>query len=161
MNHAQANATLHTLLQQELTCTQALFTCLEQERDALTQMDSAQLEALASEKETMLQSLEKLSRERTELAQTAGYGQQQEQVQAFLQAVDPAGKLNQLWLQQITLLQQCQHQNRINGSAIELGRQQLYQILGLLRGQEPTQGTTYQADGQKPNQLGNRSLGSA
>lgn len=161
MNRQQHHDALQTLMLEQQLTTAALNTCLEQEREALTTMDGTQLEMLAQEKNSLLQTLEQQSKQRISHAQTAGFGDQPEEIHAYITWADQKGILISAWQEQLKNLQACQHQNRVNGGAIELSRQQLGAILGVLRGEEKTGNPTYEANGKAASKLGNRNLGSA
>lgn len=151
---------LHALLLEEQASVQQLAACLEQERQALAELDGPALETLADTKRQLLERMERQARERMALAAAAGYDR--ETMQAFIEAADRQGVLRDCWLALLTGLQACQHLNRVNGGVIELGRQGLHTALGLLRGQQAgVRTTTYQANGRTPTPLDHRALGTA
>lgn len=151
---------LHTLLLAERESVRQLAACLEQELQALAELDGPSLEAVAATKQQLLIRMEQQAGERAALAQAAGYGQSA--MQAFLEDIDHQGVLMACWQELLAALQTCQHQNRVNGGVIELGRQGLHTALGLLRGQEAgPRSTTYQSNGRTPTYLDHRALGTA
>ena len=151
---------LYALLQAERESVRQLAACLEQERQALSELDGPTLEAVAGTKQQLLQGMEQQARERTALASATGYDR--ESMQDFIEAVDQQGELITCWQELLAELQACHHQNRVNGGIIELGRQGLHTALGLLRGQQAgPRATTYQANGRTPTPLDNRALGTA
>lgn len=151
---------VHTLLQAELDSVRQLATCLEQEQQALATLDGPALEAVAASKQQLLLRMEQQAGERTRLATEAGYGT--DSMEAFMAASDRQGQLTACWAELLEALRTCQHQNRVNGGVIVLGREQLQTALGLLRGQQTgPRSTTYQANGRTPTPLDHRALGTA
>ncbi len=151
---------VHTLLQAELDSVRQLATCLEQEQQALATLDGPALEAVAASKQQLLLRMEQQAGERTRLATEAGYGA--DTMEAFMAAADRQDQLTACWRELLEALRTCQHQNRVNGGVIVLGREQLQTALGLLRGQQTgPRSTTYQANGRTPTSLDHRALGTA
>lgn len=151
---------LYTLLQKERDAVRQLSDCLEQERQALAELDTKALEAAAETKQRLLQTLEREAEERTRLATQAGYDHAS--MEAYLASVDRQGQLQNGWQDLLDGLRACQHQNRVNGGVIELGRERLHLALGLLRGQGTgPRANLYQANGRTPTSLDHRALGTA
>jgi flagellar biosynthesis protein FlgN len=151
---------LHTLLQAERDAVGELADCLEQERQALAELDGPNLETLAAAKQRLLLQMEQLAGERIRLATAAGHDS--EHMEAFLASADQDGQLIACWRELLETLRACQHQNRVNGSVIVLGQERLQTALGLLRGQASgPRSTTYQANGRTPTPLDPRALGTA
>src|SRR5690606_20378476 len=107
--------------------------CLQQEHQALAELDSPTLEAVTLSKQQILQAIEQWAGERARLATTAGFDS--DAMEAFIASRDRQGQLAACWHELLEALRACQQQNRINGSVIELGRERLHAALGLLRGQ--------------------------
>jgi flagellar biosynthesis/type III secretory pathway chaperone len=151
---------LHQLLQAEGEAARQLAACLEQEQQALTELDAATLETVVGTKTQLLQQMEQHATERLRLASAAGYDHAS--MAAFLAAVDPQDQLGADWQALLAALETCQHRNRVNGGIIELGRQRLHMTLALLRGQPSgPRANLYQANGRSPAQLDHRALGTA
>ena len=151
---------LHSLLQAERDAVRRLSRCLQQEHQALAELDGPALETVTRSKQQILQDMEQQAGERTRLATTAGYGS--DTMEAFIASRDRQGQLAACWHELLEELRACQQQNRINGSVIELGRERLHATLGLLRGQASApRATLYQANGRTPTSLDHRALGTA
>ncbi len=161
MNREEHFSHLNQLLQAERDAVRQLADCLAQERSALATMDSPLLEDTVQHKQQLLQALEQYAGERARLAGMAGYGADSGPMQQYLSWADRDGTLLRHWSELLERLRDCQQHNRVNGGAIELGRQQVKMILGMLRGQHQDIDNTYQANGRTPSGLAHRILGSA
>ena len=151
---------LLSMLQAERDTLRQLIHCLEREHQALAELDGPGLEALAGDKRQLLLQLEKMSSERGRLLSAAGHDP--DAMETLIDALDRQGRLSACWRQLLEDLHACQHQNRVNGGIIELGRERLQLTLGLLRGQDGgMHATLYQANGRTPTHLDHRALGTA
>lgn len=128
---------LARLLQEQLDAAGRLNTLLEQEQNALTQVDPATVETLAAEKQQLLERLEDRERQRLELLASAGYAPGNPGMTAFLRANDPDGVLGAKWDRLLSEVRRCRDQNRCNGGILEMTRVRLQHALDILRGQLP------------------------
>ncbi|MGM0594024.1 MAG: flagella synthesis protein FlgN [Pseudomonadota bacterium] len=148
-----AHQMLTTLLQQEHEALSALVETLEREHALITQRQAAELEALASVKESQLNALNGLARQRSELLLRAGVSDDKAGFMSLLQD-DTSGELAELWQTIERQLHQCQDQNQINGQLLEANKKQAQELLALLLGRESGHNTLYDQQGNTSSSLG-------
>jgi flagellar biosynthesis/type III secretory pathway chaperone len=125
------------LLEREVECTRNLMQSLEIENEALSEHHTAALEEVIQDKQESIRQLESISHQRmlllesitTKTAANDSY---------FNNDDNPISsndvQIAILWKELMSLAEQCQKQNRINGSIVELGYQQSNYALDILRG---------------------------
>ncbi|MHB1240787.1 MAG: flagella synthesis protein FlgN [Gammaproteobacteria bacterium] len=128
---------LARLLQEQLEAASRLNALLDQEQNALTQVDPTTVETLTVDKQQHLEQLEDWERRRLQLLASAGYAPGNPGMTAFLHANDPDGVLSAKWEELLTLVRACRDRNRRNGGILEMSRIRIQQALDILRGQLP------------------------
>ncbi len=114
------------ILQQEVECTRNLMQSLEIENEALSEHQTSALEDILQDKQENIKQLELIGHQRTMLikslhTQTAANDTYFERCDYPINEND--SQLIILWKELMLLAEQCQKQNRINGSIVELGHQ--------------------------------------
>jgi flagellar biosynthesis protein FlgN len=134
MNNSQGRFT--SILKQEATALEDLYGLLMKELVALKDRNSESINELSVEKNTMLDKLEKLDRER----QLCVNNETQENELTF------TNEINTLNSEIQTCLNKCKQQNSINGGIIEMSQLFNEKILDIICGNTDKQ-TTYSATG--------------
>ena len=138
------------LLQQEVECTRNLMQSLQIENEALSQHQTSTLEEVIQDKQESIKQLELISHRRVSLLKSLST-QDAANDSYFDRGDYPVNKndtqLVSLWKELMLLAEQCQKQNRINGSIVELGYQQSTYALDILRG-TPNKSDVYDNTGQ-------------
>jgi flagellar biosynthesis/type III secretory pathway chaperone len=132
--------------------------CLDEERSALTGRDLAALEKTTREKVQHTQSLEQLEQQREKLVAELGFATDSSGQRRCFDSLPQADNLNSLWQRVLANVEACQTGNLTNGGILELGRQQVEQALGILRGQS-NRPALYDPHGETATDLGRRELG--
>lgn len=114
------------ILQQEVECTRNLMQSLEIENEALSEHQTSALEDILQDKQENIKQLELIGHQRTMLikslhTQTAANDTYFDRGDYPINEND--SQLIILWKELMLLAEQCQKQNRINGSIVELGHQ--------------------------------------
>jgi flagellar biosynthesis/type III secretory pathway chaperone len=136
-----ARRRLEELLDREIQAARSLASVLDAERAALTGPSSADVEDKAAEKIHLLRGIEQMEDERRALAQAAG--QSLPGVRVSREA-GLAATVAQRWHTLMELMAGCRSSNQVNGYIIHTRRNQLQQLLGIVRGAAPL---TYTAQG--------------
>lgn len=134
--HASAQR-LDTLLNQAVREACLLESALERESNALAERDLQALNQAVAEKQQLVVSLERLTREQTQLMRTAGFDADAMGMAACLRAWDEQGLMTPLWERLQTVMGRCKRLNQINGGVVETQRQQVDQAIHILRGEDP------------------------
>jgi flagellar biosynthesis/type III secretory pathway chaperone len=137
----EARRRLEDLLDREIEAARSLASVLDAERAALTGSSSAEVEAQAVEKIRLLGSIEKMEDERRALASAAGQNLPGARVS---REAGLAATIAQRWRTLMELISGCRSSNAVNGYIIHTRRNQLQQLLGIVRGAPPL---TYTAQG--------------
>ena len=151
---------MEELLQQQVTCSQALLHSLEAERDALVERDLDTLADTTADKLRHTETLEALERRRVQLMQELGFDNDAGGIRRCLQSLPRSARLQSLWQQVLANVRACRTGNLTNGGILELGRQHVEQALSVLRGQSGSP-ALYGQDGDTAPRLGQRELGKA
>ncbi len=151
---------MEELLQQLVTCSQALLHSLEAERSALVDRDLDTLADITADKLHHTGTLEALERQRVQLVQELGFDNDAAGIRRCLRSLPRAGRLQALWQQLLANIRACRNGNLTNGGILELGRQHVEQALSVLRGQGGCP-ALYGQDGDAAPRLGQRDLGKA
>ena len=125
------------LLQQEVECTRNLMQSLEIENEALSEHQTSALEEIIRDKQESIRQLEIIGHKRMTLIKSFS-AQRAANDPLFDRSTAPIdnddSQLVGLWKELMLLAEQCQKQNRINGSIVELGYKQSTYALDILRG---------------------------
>jgi flagellar biosynthesis/type III secretory pathway chaperone len=136
-----ARRRLEDLLDREIEAARSLASVLDAERAALTGSSSAAVEERAAEKMRLLGSLEIMENERRTLASAADQDLPGARVS---REAGLAATIAQRWRTLMELMAGCRSSNEVNGYIIHTRRNQLQQLLGIVRGTVPL---TYTAQG--------------
>lgn len=139
---------LRSVLQMESTAFDELHAILMREHLALKERNSESITLLSEEKNTILNKLEKLDRERQLCLQN--------DMQNHTQPV--SNEISQLNSEIELCLDKCKKQNNINGSIIEMSKLFNEKMLDIICG-NPDKKTTYGATGKNNNDKNQHSLG--
>ena len=125
------------ILQREVECTRNLMQSLKIENEALSEHQTEALEDIIQDKQESIKQLELIGHQRMTLiesitTQSAANDSYFERGDYPLNGNDT--QLVGLWKELMVLADQCQKQNRINGSIVELGYKQSNYALDILRG---------------------------
>ena len=119
----QDSRRIESLLDSELALAEQLATTLESERNALTGTSPDAVHEQAAAKVDLLVRLEELERSRRELCQ----GQDLSQIDA----------LSGRWRSLLALMGRCRTANEVNGYIINVRRNQVQQLIDVVRGFAP------------------------
>lgn len=145
------------IMQREIENCMELLSALHREHAAVTNNTPALLEQTTDEKLHWLQQAEVLATMRTDIVSTAGLADDPQDMSACLSVhMDLVAR----WQQVQRIMVECQRQNQINGSVIELSRRHTLRALSLLRGQSIDQ-ATYSASGETSGPLAPKMLATA
>jgi flagellar biosynthesis/type III secretory pathway chaperone len=133
-----------------------LATLLELERVALVTRDAHELKNLTEKKRHSVACLEMQEHRRKALMQRHGYGTDIQDIEDYLRTHDAHDEPKPKWEQLIRLLNDCQHNNRINGAILNANRHCVERAIHILQG-ENSQTTLYTPSGQRTSRLQNRS----
>jgi len=129
---------------------------LEDERRALENEDLEALDAAVRAKSSCVGELQRLDRERSELASSAGFGPGPEQMDALADALDADETIRRRWDHLLEIAGNCNTLNLTNGAIIRMRKHQFDSSLAVLRGggaETDTygqHGTTSPAAGSRP-----------
>ena len=123
------------LLDRLLEGTRELGEILNQEHAALCARSLEGIGQLVEQKKARMEHLQNLDLHRQALVQSAGFAPDEAGMQACLHWCDRGGALLQRWKDLLAEVAECQHQNQINGAAIELSRIQVQRALATEHGQ--------------------------
>ena len=146
MNSSQGR--LKSLLQQESSALEDLYAVLMKELVALKERNSDTITVLSEEKDTLLNNLEMLDRERQQCLQ--------ENTQASEQHI--TNEINQLSSEIEICLNKCQKQNSINGGIIEMSKLFNEKMLDIICGSSAKE-VTYGSTGKNNTDKSQHSLG--
>ncbi len=133
-----------------------LAALLESERVALVTRDAHGLENLSEQKRHSVARLETQEIRRKALMQRHGYGTDIQDISDSLRTCDAHDGPKLKWEQLIRLLNDCQHNNRINGSILNASRQSVESAIHILQG-ENSDTSLYNPSGQQTSSLHSRS----
>lgn len=134
---------------------------LDDERDALANSDSAQIDQTNQQKRASLADLEAHARKRLQLVTDMGYRKGIGTVRLFLSQKDPSQALLQSWDSLHRQLQLCSDKNQINGRIINLSQRKTEMALNVLRGQLPQSNSAYNRLGKMTHHQYSTAVGSA
>lgn len=146
----QSARTLAQALQFEISCTEQMLQALQAENDALGSHEPEKLEAATQVKHEKILQMQQAGQRREAVLQALPA---EINIQTLLSrpgtpASEPGRTLKTLWLKLMSLAEQCQQMNRVNGSIIERGYQQSRHALNILQGMIVPGGTdTNSSDG--------------
>jgi flagella synthesis protein FlgN len=134
-----ARRRLEDLLDREIETARLLASTLAAERDALTGDSPDAVRQRAAEKVRLLETMERVERERRALSAETGFG-------AALDATQ-AGPLADRWRALMELVAGCRAANEVNGYIIHVRQHQIRQLMDIVRGASPViygpQGKTF------------------
>lgn len=126
---------------------QVLRKQLADEAAALAGNNADLLESMVAEKNESVRLLEQLEKQRQKLFDEAGFASNRYGADACIKWCDQDGAVTQAWGQLLDEMEVCRHQNRVNGTAVEISRHNVQHLLDLLRGQLQT-GRLYDPTGE-------------
>lgn len=133
---------LSTILQSEISNSNALASLLKQERDALKVSDVDKVSEITKLKQPYLLKLEQLARQREQLLSAVGFPAGKSGLEAFIANQEEADATRMST--QVSRLREvaktCREFNQINGGIINVNRQYLVRALSILRGRDPETG---------------------
>lgn len=141
----------------------AVKSCLENEKDALTNRDIQQIQQFTLEKKELLKNIEADIEQRHSLLSEAGFELDDAGMEALLTSFPEkvASSLSQGWQQLVSLHTDIQKINQSNGMIINKGLQQVDAMLSILQyNTEARTARTYNAKGRSIAQS-SRNLGEA
>jgi flagellar biosynthesis/type III secretory pathway chaperone len=121
-----ARRTLEEFLDHEIEAANLLATTLSAERSALTGGSPEAVRQRAAEKVRLLETLERLDRERSEHCAATG-----------LDAAADAGGIPDRWRALMQLIAGCRAANEVNGYIIRVRQNQIGQLMDVVRGASP------------------------
>lgn len=130
---------LHNAIEQN---TDQLLACLIKELEVLNTHNYNDLVDIANEKQTLVQMLDDLDKNRQALSPAENYNQ-------YLQQMDNSGRLLNEWKQLLDKIKQCNQQNEINGRLINRMNQISRETLDLITGHNSNSDVTYSPEGLK------------
>ncbi len=133
-----------------------LATLLESERVALVTRDAHGLESLPEQKQHSIDCLETQETRRKALMQHHGYGTEIQDMLDYLKTRNVHHGTKLKWEQLRRLLNDCQHNNRINGAILNANRHSVERAIHILQG-ENSETTLYNPSGQQTSSLQSRS----
>lgn len=135
MDQSRHIAMLVDLLANQRANVTALLELLNQERSALRQNDTAELEVLAAEKETQIGNIDANDQRRVTLLKAAGYENNQAGMQQLIARLGNEPVLLDTWNGLLDDLTECKKLNEINGGSIELVKRHLQRAISIVNGQ--------------------------
>ena len=102
---------IHELIRQETNLSDRLLELLQSENQALSTNNPEAIQQIASDKQLVIDSLESLGRQREILLQQAGFNNDKNGIESFLEQCN--GDLDKDWQRLIDVIAQCQRQNEI------------------------------------------------
>jgi len=148
-------------LSTETALAKKMASVLGDERKALANSDSAQLNQTSQAKRALLADLETHARKRLQLITDMGYRRELGTVRQFLSQNDPSQALLQSWDTLHKQLQLCSDKNQVNGRIISLSQRKTETALNILRGQLPQSNSAYNRLGKITHHQYGASVGSA
>jgi len=145
------------IMQREIENCMELLGALHREHAAVTNNTPELLEQATQEKLSWLQQVQALATERADIMGAAGLAAGPQDMSASLASHQD---LPARWQQVQRIMVECQRQNQINGSVIELSRRHTLRALSLLRGQSIDQ-AIYSASGETSGPLAPKMLATA
>ena len=130
-------------LSAETNLAKTMAKVLDDERNALANSDSTQIDQTSQKKRALLADLEVHARKRLQLVTDMGYRKEIGTVRHFLSQKDPSQTLLQSWDSLNRQLQLCSDKNQINGRVISLSQRKTEMALNVLRGQLPQSNSAY------------------
>ncbi len=154
------HSNIQTLLAEDVAACQALLKLLQSEREALKLRDHQALETIIQNKVTHLQRLETSANTRSQWAQqlNADGKTQEEQWQNLIGEQAPKTAL--LWQDLKGLLDQCKHENEVNGKILARNQKTFTRLMNILRGQTAST-NLYNNKGSNNSHLPGQSIGKA
>jgi flagella synthesis protein FlgN len=129
--YQEARRRLEELLDREIETARLLSTALAAERSALTGDSPEAVRQQAGEKVRLLEALDGLENERGKLCAAAGLGT------AALGAAPDSSGITHRWHALMALIAGCRTANEVNGYIIHVRRNQIRQLMDIVRGSSP------------------------
>lgn len=142
------SSTLVDVLEEQIHAAQAMLGTLDRESKALIESNPEALNSAGADKARLVETLEALERERRDLEETL----------SVRLSVSERGDAGARWKELLSLIEKCRKHNLRNGVMVKARREQLLEVLKLLRGSELE---LYDSAGLQPGSGGLRPLGSA
>lgn len=151
---------LQSHIESDIDACNRLLKLLGDEREALTQRDTEQLETIIQEKTSNLEHLEGSANARAQWLRQGptSYDDLESAWQALLAEVAP--DLETQWSELRDLLKQCQAENEVNGKILARNQHVFKRLLGILRGQSDN-GDLYTPKGGQRSSDSHHHLGKA
>lgn len=146
-----------TLIQEGVQLLESLHTLLDSELFALESRDMQQIQALNNNKQELLLQFDRNNQHRAIWLKENGYDNNKTAINALLESTQ---QLNEQWHTLESALHNTAQANQRNEQVLTRHLQQVNQLLGLLRGQQPSN-TLYTASGGKGDYSGQSRLGKA
>ncbi len=134
-----------------ITLALQLETILLDETCAIEARDPSELQTIVAQKQSASAQLERDTQRQARQITAAGYPFTPEGVADFINALDEADYVADLWRELQDIVWRCRQLNDANAQSIERRRDQVTRSLALLLGQETI--TTYHADGRRDLEL--------
>lgn len=150
---------LSSLLAREIDLTLSLKKFLELEYKTLSKSDAAALEKIVTDKQEAISALELAGHQRDAEMSALGVSNT-----SATEVFGSNPHLAPLWSRLLSLATECQQQNRINGSVVELGMRHSIRALDILRGSIAADSNVdefYDESGQKSSSAEKRSIAQA
>ena len=135
---AQSLNALNAVLKRQVEAAVALDQLLARERSLLTGEDAAAVEAVASEKATLLNRIEALETDRRQVLAIAGLGVNGTAMERLARSHSPLLgpaliETGRLWTALVAAMERCREGNDVNGAIVGLRQRQVRQLLNMLR----------------------------
>ena len=147
MDRESCREQLLDLLREAIEQAAVLSKQLADEAAALAGNNADQLESTVAEKDESVRKLEQFEQQRQKLFDEAGFASNRYGADACIKWCDQDGAVTRAWEQLLAEMEVCRHQNRVNGTAVELSRRNVQHLVDLLRGQLQT-GRLYDPTGE-------------
>jgi len=144
----QERQRLAAVLDRGLRSARAMRALLDEEHAALLKRDAAAIKALAGRKADHTEQLEQCGKDLAAALKALGIAENGRAVDDWLGRYDAGGRLTTRWNEYRTTLEECAHENSVNGEVVALSRRHSEAALRLLQGQTPDT-HLYDPNGQK------------
>jgi|GEM_PF-414750 flagella synthesis protein FlgN len=148
----EMSTSLVAILNEQISCAQAMLATLARENQALVDGDADSLNAAGAEKARLVEALDSLEHERQSLSDAIGL--------TFAVASDKSADASRPaeWRALLDLIAECKQQNQRNGALVKARSEQVRIALRALRG---TEAALYDPSGLEHAARGTRQLGTA
>ncbi len=145
------------ILGDSVRCVHDLKDILVEEREALEQRDTESLNTAASSKLALVSKMAELNKNRGEVSEQAGFGNDPDNIDALADWCDDDLEITSAWQQLQVIASECDQINRTNGAIIHLRRRQVLDGLSVLRG-EQNNDSTYAPAGSATSSAAGRTI---